>query len=56
MKQVKKDLFIYKKNLLNFRDHANTMRAKWQLEKEGIQKVQEKRELLEKLRTRIRKS
>ena len=29
------------------------MKAKWQLEKEGIQKVQEKRELLEKLRREL---
>ena len=29
------------------------MRAKWQLEKEGIQKVQEKRELLEKSRREL---
>ena len=35
------------------RDQANTMRAKWQLEKEGIHKVQEKREQLEKLRREL---
>ena len=44
MKQVKKGLVPYKKNLQNCKDKANTMRAKWQIEKEGIQKVQEKRE------------
>ena len=32
------------------------MRAKWQLEKEGIQKVQEKRELLEKSRRELEKA
>ncbi len=37
MKQVKKDLETYKKKLQNLRDQANAMRAKWQLEKEGIQ-------------------
>ena len=44
------------KELAEFRDQANTMRAKWQLEKEGIQKVQEKRELLEKSRRELEKA
>lgn len=41
------------KELANLREQANAMKAKWQLEKEGIQKVQEKRELLEKLRREL---
>ena len=44
------------KELAEYRDQANTMRAKWQLEKEGIQKVQEKRELLEKSRRELEKA
>ena len=53
MKQVKKDLGSLQKELAECRDQANTMRAKWQLEKEGIHKVQEKREQLEKLRREL---
>ena len=44
---------ILQKELAELRDQANTMRAKWQLEKEGIHKVQEKREQLEKLRREL---
>ncbi|MCQ6274323.1 ATP-dependent chaperone ClpB [Bacillus sp. V3B] len=49
-------LLTLQKELAEFRDQANTMRAKWQLEKEGIQKVQEKRELLEKRRRELEKA
>ena len=49
----KERLESLQKELAEFRDQANTMRAKWQLEKEGIQKVQEKREQLEKLRREL---
>ncbi|MCU9614770.1 AAA family ATPase [Caldibacillus lycopersici] len=41
------------KELAELRDKANEMKARWQLEKEGIQKVQEKREQLEKLRREL---
>ncbi|KAA9027545.1 ATP-dependent chaperone ClpB [Niallia endozanthoxylica] len=49
----KERLFSLQKELANFREQADAMRAKWQLEKESIQKVQEKRELLEKLRREL---
>ena len=52
----KERLMTLKKELAEFRDQANTMRAKWQLEKEGIQKVQEKRERLEKSRRELEKA
>jgi ATP-dependent Clp protease ATP-binding subunit ClpB len=52
----KERLITLQKELAEFRDQANTMRAKWQLEKEGIQKVQEKRELLEKSRRELEKA
>lgn len=52
----KERLLVLQKELAEFRDQANTMRAKWQLEKEGIQKVQEKRELLEKRRRELEKA
>ena len=52
----KERLINLQKELAEFRDQANTMRAKWQLEKEGIQKVQEKRELLEKSRRELEKA
>lgn len=49
----KERLESLRKELAEYRDQANTMRAKWQLEKEGIHKVQEKREQLEKLRREL---
>ena len=49
----KERLSTLQKELAECRDQANTMRAKWQLEKEGIHKVQEKREQLEKLRREL---
>ena len=49
----KERLESLQKELAECRDQANTMRAKWQLEKEGIHKVQEKREQLEKFRREL---
>ncbi|WP_368987206.1 ATP-dependent chaperone ClpB [Caldifermentibacillus hisashii] len=49
-------LDVLKKELAELRDQANEMKAKWQLEKEGIQKVQDKREQLEKLRWELEKA
>ncbi|KWZ84824.1 ATP-dependent chaperone ClpB [Heyndrickxia coagulans] len=43
-------LDILQKELANLKEEANRMRAKWQAEKAELQKVQEKRELLEKYR------
>ncbi|WP_423409700.1 ATP-dependent chaperone ClpB [Heyndrickxia sp. MSNUG] len=42
--------------LANLREKANEMKARWLMEKEGIQRVQEKRELLEKLRRELEKA
>jgi len=52
----KERLLTLQKELADYREQADAMRAKWQLEKEGIQKVQEKRELLEKLRRELEKA
>ena len=52
MRQVKKGL-NFTKRIGELREQANAMKAKWQMEKEGIQKVQEKREQLEKLRREL---
>ncbi|WP_407639276.1 ATP-dependent chaperone ClpB [Bacillus tuaregi] len=52
----KERLLSLQKELADFREQADAMRAKWQLEKEGIQKVQEKRERLEKLRRELEKA
>jgi len=49
-------LDVLKKELAELRDQANQMKAKWQLEKEGIQMVQDKREQLEKLRWELEKA
>ncbi|KOP81721.1 ATP-dependent chaperone ClpB [Cytobacillus solani] len=43
-------LFSLQKELAEMKDRAHAMKAKWELEKEGIQRVQHKREMLEKLR------
>nr|WP_286183309.1 ATP-dependent chaperone ClpB [Bacillus sp. ISL-55] len=45
-----------RKELANSREKANAMKSRWQKEKEGIQKVQEQRELLEKLRRELEKA
>jgi ATP-dependent Clp protease ATP-binding subunit ClpB len=52
----KERLQSLQKELADLREQANAMKAKWLLEKEGIQKVQEKRELLEKLRRELEKA
>jgi ATP-dependent Clp protease ATP-binding subunit ClpB len=41
------------KELAELKDQANSMKAQWLHEKQGIQKVQEKREQLEKLRREL---
>lgn len=51
--QSKNRLQALQKELADLRDKANSMKAKWQAEKEGIHKVQEKRELLERLRREL---
>jgi ATP-dependent chaperone ClpB len=45
-----------RKELAELRDRANEMKAKWQLEKEGLEKIQEKRGELEKLRRELEKA
>lgn len=49
-------LEVLQKELANLRENANEMKSRWLTEKEGIQKVQEKRELLEKLRRELEKA
>ncbi|WP_428911369.1 ATP-dependent chaperone ClpB [Niallia sp. Krafla_26] len=49
----KERLDSLRKELAQFREQAHAMRAKWQVEKESIGKVQEKREQLEKLRREL---
>lgn len=49
-------LIVLQKELAEQKEKAHSMKAKWQLEKEGIQKVQEKRELLEKMRRELEKA
>lgn len=51
--QSKNRLENLQKELAQLRDQANIMKAKWQKEKEDIQKVREKREVLEKLRREL---
>ncbi|MCM3602398.1 ATP-dependent chaperone ClpB [Robertmurraya korlensis] len=51
--QSKERLHLLQKELAEVREKVATMKAKWLMEKEGIQKVQEKREQLEKLRREL---
>lgn len=51
--QSKNRLELLKKELAERKDKANAMKAQWQLEKEGIQKVRDQRALLEKLRREL---
>lgn len=44
------------KELANLKEQADAMKAKWLNEKQSIQKLQEKRELLEKLRRDLQKA
>lgn len=52
----KERLESLRKELADMRDKANEMKARWQLEKEAITKVREKREQLEKLRRELEKA
>lgn len=49
----KERLLSLQSELSNIKEKANVMKAKWLAEKEGIQKVQEKREQLELLRRKL---
>ncbi|WP_338753547.1 ATP-dependent chaperone ClpB [Bacillus sp. FJAT-52991] len=52
--QASKDrLLQLQEELVNLKEKANEMRARWEAEKEAIQRVQEKREQLEKLRREL---
>lgn len=51
--QSKQRLLALQKELADTREKANIMKAKWEAEKEEIHLVQEKRELLEKLRREL---
>ncbi|OZI12524.1 ATP-dependent chaperone ClpB [Bacillaceae bacterium SAS-127] len=52
--QVSKDRLIQlQEELVNLKEKANEMRARWESEKEAIHRVQEKRESLEKLRREL---
>ncbi len=49
----KQRLEILLKELADLKEQANTMKAKWQQEKQSIQQLQEKREQIEKLRREL---
>ncbi|MFJ7729373.1 ATP-dependent chaperone ClpB [Neobacillus sp. NPDC097160] len=49
-------LEVLLKELADLKEQANAMRAKWLQEKQSIQKVQEKREQLEKLRRELQQA
>jgi ATP-dependent Clp protease ATP-binding subunit ClpB len=51
--QSKDRLHHLQKDLADLKEKASSMKAKWLTEKEGIQRVQEKREQLEKLRREL---
>ncbi|NMD70805.1 ATP-dependent chaperone ClpB [Bacillus sp. DNRA2] len=51
--QSQQRLETLKKELAELQDKANIMKARWQNEKEGIQKVSEQRAILEKLRREL---
>ncbi|MFP7295776.1 ATP-dependent chaperone ClpB [Neobacillus niacini] len=52
----KKRLESLLKELAELKDQANSMKARWLQEKQGIQKLQEKREQLEKLRRELQQA
>jgi ATP-dependent Clp protease ATP-binding subunit ClpB len=52
----KKRLETLLKELAELKDQANSMKAQWLHEKQGIQKLQEKREQLEKLRRELQQA
>ncbi|WP_019240478.1 MULTISPECIES: ATP-dependent chaperone ClpB [Bacillus] len=51
--QSKLRLEALQEELANLKEEANSMRSQWELEKSGLQKIQEKRELLEKLKRQL---
>jgi ATP-dependent Clp protease ATP-binding subunit ClpB len=52
----KKRLEFLLKELAELKDQANSMKAQWLYEKQGIQRLQEKREQLEKLRRELQQA
>ncbi|MDP4157470.1 MAG: AAA family ATPase, partial [Bacillota bacterium] len=52
----KQRLLILTKELANLKEQADQMKAQWMQEKEGIQKLREKREEIEKLRRDLQKA
>lgn len=52
----KKRLEFLLKELAELKDQANSMKAQWLHEKQGIQRIQEKREQLEKLRRELQQA
>jgi len=51
--QSKKRLEVLQEELANLKEETNSMRARWELEKSSLQKVQEKRETLEQLKRKL---
>ncbi|MGN1401497.1 MAG: ATP-dependent chaperone ClpB [Bacillus sp. (in: firmicutes)] len=51
--QSHKRLEDLQQELANLKEEANNMKSKWQLEKTGLQRIQEKRETLEKLKRQL---
>lgn len=51
--QSKKRLEALQEELANLKEETNSMRARWELEKSSLQKVQEKRETLEQLKRKL---
>ncbi len=51
--QSQQRLEILKKELSELKDQANTMRARWQIEKDSIQELRDKRANIEKLRREL---
>lgn len=54
--QSKERLSVLQKELADQRDQANSMKARWQMEKSSLQDVQDHREELEKLRRELEKA
>lgn len=54
--QSKERLSVLQKELADQRDMANSMKARWQMEKSSLQDVQDYREELEKLRRELEKA
>ncbi|WP_050614304.1 ATP-dependent chaperone ClpB [Bacillus testis] len=49
----RKRLEALQEELANLKDEANKMRSQWQLEKSGLERIQEKRETLEKMKREL---